>query len=75
MKVKITIIYLAKLLLLLGCTDQDWHETTSILKNQSGHQVSISYYKNGNIDTEFNQGLNVNETKEVLVDADAGKGR
>jgi len=75
MKVQTAIVYLANLVLLLGCTDQEWHETTSILENQSGYQVSISYYKNGSIDTEFSQVLNINESKEVLVDADAGKGR
>lgn len=75
MKAKTVLIALANLTVFCGCTDQEWHETTSILDNQSRHKVTITYYENGNINPEFNQLLNVNETKVVLVDSDTGKGR
>lgn len=69
----ICICYLASAL--ISCTDQTSYKTVSLFINETSHLITLTGYKNGNVDPLSYQVIQMNETKEIYVDQNDGKGR
>ncbi len=58
-----------------SCTDQTSYKTVSLFENDTPHLITVKGYKNGTVNTLSEQTITAQQTKEVYVDQNDGKGR